>query len=200
MQEPASVERCPVRTCTNFRGVRVVLREIFMNRAMETMQSSPAETPSPQRAPGRTQRTSGPRRMEHRWGERMPVRATVRVHCAKWDAAGQIRDASLSGAFVHTRLQVAAWTHVEVELSRRSDCSIRRARCNRWPGNRVERVRTAPGPGSARALNQRSTERRERSASAGGRIAKVSLTAGRLIIRPYHSMTRGLSRSLTMSA
>ena len=46
----------------------------------------------------------------------MPVRATVRVHCAKWDAAGQIRDASLSGAFVHTRLQVAAWTHVEVEL------------------------------------------------------------------------------------
>ena len=55
--------------------------------------------------------------MEHRWGERMPARATVRVHCAKWDAAGQIRDASLSGAFVHTRLQVAAWTHVEVELS-----------------------------------------------------------------------------------
>ena len=55
--------------------------------------------------------------MEHRWGERMPVRVSVRVHCAKWDAAGQLRDASLSGAFVHTRLQIPAWTHVELELS-----------------------------------------------------------------------------------
>ena len=55
--------------------------------------------------------------MEHRWGERTPVRAAVRVHCAKWDAAGYIRDASLSGAFVHTRLQIPAWTHIEVDLS-----------------------------------------------------------------------------------
>ena len=87
-----------------------------MNQAMDTVQSSPAEVSRPQRVP--SPRTSGPRnRMEHRWGERIPVRASVRVHCAKWDAAGQIRDASLSGAFVHTRLQVTPWTHVELELS-----------------------------------------------------------------------------------
>ena len=78
-----------------------------MNRAMETMQSSPAETPSPQRAPGRGQRTSGSSQDGASMGRALHVRATVRVHCAKWDAAGQIRDASLSGAFVHTRLQVA---------------------------------------------------------------------------------------------
>jgi PilZ domain len=89
-----------------------------MSQAMETMQPSPAEVSSPQRTPGHGPRTSAHRgRMEHRWGERMPVRASVRVHCAKWDAAGQLRDASLSGAFVHTRLQIAAWTHVELELS-----------------------------------------------------------------------------------
>jgi PilZ domain len=55
-------------------------------------------------------------RMEHRWGERFPVRAAVRLHCAKWDAAGYLKDASLSGAFVHTRLLVAPWTQVELEL------------------------------------------------------------------------------------
>ncbi len=89
-----------------------------MSQAMQTMQPSPAEVSSPQGAPGHAPRTYAHRsRMEHRWGERMPVRASVRVHCAKWDAAGQLRDASLSGAFVHTRLQIAAWTHVELELS-----------------------------------------------------------------------------------
>jgi hypothetical protein len=54
--------------------------------------------------------------MEHRWGERFPVRAAVRLHCAKWDAAGYLKDASLSGAFVHTRLLVAPWTQVEIAL------------------------------------------------------------------------------------
>jgi hypothetical protein len=38
------------------------------------------------------------------------------VHCAKWDAGGLMRDASLSGAFVNTRLQVPAWTNIELEL------------------------------------------------------------------------------------
>jgi hypothetical protein len=54
--------------------------------------------------------------MEHRWGERLPVRTSVRLHCAKWDTGGQLRDASLSGAFIHTRLQIPAWTHVELEV------------------------------------------------------------------------------------
>jgi hypothetical protein len=55
--------------------------------------------------------------MEHRWGERVLVRAAVRLHCANWDAAGYIKDASLSGAFVHTRLQIPTWTHIELNLS-----------------------------------------------------------------------------------
>jgi PilZ domain len=87
-----------------------------MNEITHTTQSPAAELSSPARAPGQRLRTGSRSRMEHRWGERSHVRASVRVHCAKWDAGGLMRDASLSGAFVHTRLQVPAWTNVELEI------------------------------------------------------------------------------------
>ncbi len=172
-----------------------------MSQAMQTLQPSPVEVPSVQPAPGNAQRTFGARsRMEHRWGERIPVRASVRVHCAKWDAAGQLRDASLSGAFVHTRLQVTAWTHVELELSgvRIAAFVVRVA----GDGLGVEWCEFAPLPirELLRALIQRPAAVRERSVPAGGRMASVALTAGRSIMRAYQAMTRGLSRSLTISA
>ena len=77
-----------------------------MNQAMDTVQSSPAESFEAS-TQCQASRTSGPRnRMEHRWRRaRAGARQRPVVHCAKWDAAGQIRDASLSGAFVHTRLR-----------------------------------------------------------------------------------------------
>ena len=47
--------------------------------------------------------TARPVFMEHRWGQRMPCRATVRI-CAGMDASGmgRIRDISTSGAFIET--------------------------------------------------------------------------------------------------
>ena len=90
-----------------------------MNHAFESSAPDAASTristlrrSSSSASPARGLRT----RMEHRWGERFPVRAAIRLHCAKWDAAGYLNDASLSGAFVHTRLLVAPWTQVELEL------------------------------------------------------------------------------------
>ena len=82
-----------------------------MNSVLESAQLASGRTlPSPYRPGHRAF-------MEHRWGERSLVRAAVRLHGAIWDAAGYLRDASLSGAFVQTRLQVPAWTRVELSLS-----------------------------------------------------------------------------------
>src|SRR5262249_18009979 len=86
--------------------------------AFESSAAEAANAPAPDlhnpssSSPGRLLRA----RMEHRWGKRFPVRAAVRLHCAKWDAAGYLKDASLSGAFIHTRLLVAPWLQVELEL------------------------------------------------------------------------------------
>ncbi|HZF24659.1 MAG TPA: PilZ domain-containing protein [Steroidobacteraceae bacterium] len=91
-----------------------------MNHAFESLSPDAANTQaaSIHRATNSAPRTPALHgRMEHRWGERIATRAAVRLHCAKWDAAGHLKDASLSGAFVHTRLQVPAWTQIEVELS-----------------------------------------------------------------------------------
>lgn len=90
-----------------------------MNHAFESSTPDAANTRTS--GPGRSSNSASPARvlrarMEHRWGERFAVRAAVRLHCAKWDAAGYLKDASLSGAFVHTRLLVAPWTQVEIEL------------------------------------------------------------------------------------
>jgi hypothetical protein len=60
-----------------------------------------------------------PGRMEHRWGERFELRAAVRLHCVTREIDGHLKDVSLSGAFVHTRLQVPPWTQIELELSGR---------------------------------------------------------------------------------
>jgi hypothetical protein len=60
--------------------------------------------------------------MEHRWGQRVPVDMDVRL-VARPSAigAGRLRDISVSGAFVQTRLTVPllARIHVEVTLNLR---------------------------------------------------------------------------------
>lgn len=46
----------------------------------------------------------GERPMEHRWGERVPVRQTVQLACgASPPVAGVLENVSSSGAFVHTQ-------------------------------------------------------------------------------------------------
>jgi hypothetical protein len=91
-----------------------------MNHAFESSSTdtTSSRTPGRHRSPSAAPDAPAARsRMEHRWGERISVRADVRLHCAKWDAAGHLKDASLSGAFIHTRLLVPAWSQIELELS-----------------------------------------------------------------------------------
>jgi hypothetical protein len=60
--------------------------------------------------------TSGPlpaRFMEHRWGQRMPCRATVRIsHGTRSGDNGRIRDVSSSGAFIETALQIPVYARL----------------------------------------------------------------------------------------
>ena len=54
--------------------------------------------------------------MEHRCGERVTLRAPVRLRRAGWDTGGMLTDASLSGGFVRTRLQAPVLSLIEMEL------------------------------------------------------------------------------------
>ena len=54
--------------------------------------------------------------MEHRCGERVTLRAPVRLRRAGWDASGMLTNASLSGGFVRTRLQAPILSLVEIEV------------------------------------------------------------------------------------
>jgi len=59
--------------------------------------------------------TQQPIFMEHRWGQRMPCRATVRLTAgAGIHGAGRVRDISSSGAFIETALDLPANTRVEL--------------------------------------------------------------------------------------
>jgi hypothetical protein len=55
--------------------------------------------------------------MEHRCGERTIVRKHVRLWRAGWDTVGLLTNASLSGAFIRTRLQARILSTVEIEIS-----------------------------------------------------------------------------------
>jgi hypothetical protein len=51
--------------------------------------------------------------MEHRWGQRMPCRALVRLSAGfDINGAGRVRDISSSGAFIETALELAVHTRL----------------------------------------------------------------------------------------
>ena len=54
--------------------------------------------------------------MEHRCGDRVTLRAPVRLRRAGWDTFGMLTHASLSGGFVRTRLQTPILSLVELEI------------------------------------------------------------------------------------
>ena len=55
--------------------------------------------------------------MEHRWGQRLVVGAPIRLRGASFGSVpGQLRDASISGAFIETGLKLEPLTRVDVEL------------------------------------------------------------------------------------
>lgn len=54
-----------------------------------------------------------PRFMEHRWGQRMPCRAVVRISQGKYASSeGRIRDISSSGAFIETALDIPVYARI----------------------------------------------------------------------------------------
>lgn len=55
---------------------------------------------------GRAGESSPPLFMEHRWGERIPCRARVRLSSETRVGNGRIRDVSASGAFIETALDL----------------------------------------------------------------------------------------------
>lgn len=59
--------------------------------------------------------------MEHRWGQRVPVGTEVRLVCRPSAVgAGWLRDASMSGAYVATDLDVPLYSRLRVELDVRA--------------------------------------------------------------------------------
>lgn len=55
--------------------------------------------------------------MEHRWGERIQVDIRVRLSCLPYAiGTGRLRDVSVSGAFLETKLQTPLLAHVHVEI------------------------------------------------------------------------------------
>jgi hypothetical protein len=53
--------------------------------------------------------------MEHRWGQRMPCRARVRLAAGPGiDGAGRVRDISSSGAFIETALELPVHTRLNL--------------------------------------------------------------------------------------
>jgi hypothetical protein len=57
--------------------------------------------------------------MEHRWGHRLAVNEPVRLRAQRgqW-VRGRICNASISGAFIITRLSAAALSHVSIRFAR----------------------------------------------------------------------------------
>lgn len=71
--------------------------------------------------------------MEHRWGQRIPVRVPVRLIAASGESVlGQTENISISGAFVLTERSVPLWARLEIEiiasgpLGRRPEAARRR--------------------------------------------------------------------------
>lgn len=54
--------------------------------------------------------------MEHRWGERVETDFVVRVYAWGTREVGLVRNMSITGAFVETRLQVPQFASVELVL------------------------------------------------------------------------------------
>jgi hypothetical protein len=51
--------------------------------------------------------------MEHRWGQRMPCRAVVRIsHDEHASVEGRMRDISSSGAFIETKADIPVYTRI----------------------------------------------------------------------------------------
>jgi hypothetical protein len=58
-----------------------------------------------------------PRFMEHRWGQRMPCRAVVRISDGKQaSGAGRVRDISSSGAFIETALDIPVYARIALSV------------------------------------------------------------------------------------
>jgi hypothetical protein len=54
-----------------------------------------------------------PRFMEHRWGQRMPCRAVVRIaDGTRPGGGGRVRDVSSSGAFIETALEIPVYARI----------------------------------------------------------------------------------------
>ena len=55
--------------------------------------------------------------MEHRWGQRMPCRARVRLSAgAGINVAGRVRNVSTSGAFIETALELPVYARVVLSV------------------------------------------------------------------------------------
>jgi hypothetical protein len=54
--------------------------------------------------------------MEHRCGDRVTLRAPVRLRRAGWHTTGMLANASLSGGFVRTRLQAPILSLIEMDI------------------------------------------------------------------------------------
>ena len=50
--------------------------------------------------------------MEHRWGQRVPCQARVRLSAEGIHSAGNVRDVSSSGAFIETAVELPLYTRV----------------------------------------------------------------------------------------
>jgi hypothetical protein len=58
-------------------------------------------------------------RMEHRWGQRKPCRARVRVSAGAGVAGiAQVRDVSISGAFLETALHLPLFAQIDIAVVR----------------------------------------------------------------------------------
>lgn len=100
-------------------------------------------------------------RMEHRWGARVALNLTVTVQVDnRTSALGVIRDASISGAFIESSLQLLSYAHVFITLhgagGERLDARVVR----RGPGGFAVEWRDMACPAIV-ALLERASGRRE---------------------------------------
>jgi hypothetical protein len=89
--------------------------------------------------------------MEHRWGQRIPCRARVRVSGgAGVTESGRMRDVSMSGAFIETSAQLPLFAPVAVAVLREDrvdDSELLGCVVRREPGGvAVEWAEVLPGP------------------------------------------------------
>jgi hypothetical protein len=60
--------------------------------------------------------------MEHRWGRRLRCRARARISAGVgMNGSGQMRDVSMSGAFIETAMPLPLLAQVEIAVSHRDD-------------------------------------------------------------------------------